>query len=85
MNGCFFYNCGPHSGFSQKHKHIQIFPSDAIDLPILQQLVNIIGGGNNQLLKHFNYKGNQITLFKGYEFIHGIITINPSDDLSVMA
>lgn len=26
LNGCFFFNCGPHSGYSQQHKHIQIFP-----------------------------------------------------------
>ena len=84
LKGCFFYNCGPQSGFSQKHKHIQIFPEEALKLPIMEQLISITKGGNNPLFDHINYKGKKVMLFKGYEFIHGMIIIEPSSCLSTM-
>lgn len=34
LGGMFFFNRGPNSGASQKHKHIQIFPAEAKNLPI---------------------------------------------------
>ena len=39
LNGSFFFNCGPHSGFSQKHKHIQILPNESLNLPIMEKLI----------------------------------------------
>jgi ATP adenylyltransferase/5',5'''-P-1,P-4-tetraphosphate phosphorylase II len=40
LNGLFFYNSGPLSGFSQQHKHIQILPSEALMLPIINQILS---------------------------------------------
>ena len=39
MKGLFFYNSGPQAGASQKHKHIQIFPHEARDLPIFRHIL----------------------------------------------
>lgn len=34
LEGMFYFNCGPESGASQPHKHIQIFPREGFDLPL---------------------------------------------------
>jgi ATP adenylyltransferase len=42
LNGLFFYNSGPKSGFSQKHKHVQVLPSDAMRLSIITLILKDI-------------------------------------------
>ncbi len=36
IEGLLFFNCGKDAGSSQAHKHLQIFPKEALDLPIIK-------------------------------------------------
>lgn len=35
LHGIYYFNSGPESGASQKHKHIQILPSESMNLPLI--------------------------------------------------
>jgi ATP adenylyltransferase len=39
VKGFYFFNSGPTAGASQTHKHIQIFPSEAKDLPMFRSIL----------------------------------------------
>jgi ATP adenylyltransferase len=39
LKGLYYYNSGPKAGASQKHKHIQVLPYEARDLPIFQNIL----------------------------------------------
>ena len=46
LNGLFFFNSGPESGYSQKHKHIQVLPNEAFKLPIIKKIKDDIKASN---------------------------------------
>lgn len=82
LRGTFFFNCGPESGFSQRHKHIQILPEEASKLPILEKILLAV---RDMSLEKVMHKGSPIYMFGGYEFLHGIIPIKSFPSLDQMA
>lgn len=76
LRGLFFFNSGPESGFSQKHKHLQILPSEAFELPIVERIIKDVNA-NNLLQTKFKFNSRPICLFKGFEFIHGLLVPPP--------
>ena len=61
LNGCFFFNCGPNSGYSQQHKHVQILPEESLKFPIMEQISSSIKA--NELLK---LNKSKIRIFKNF-------------------
>jgi len=47
LNGIIFFNGGEFSGASQKHKHLQILPNEAKELPIFKQIYNFVSSTKN--------------------------------------
>ena len=47
--GLYFFNSGPNAGASQKHKHIQIFPEEARDLPIFKNMLEFVRERRNNI------------------------------------
>ena len=43
IRGLYFYNSGADAGASQIHKHLQIFPCSAKDLPIFRSILEYVG------------------------------------------
>ena len=39
LRGLYFFNSGPKAGASQIHKHMQIFPYEAKDLPMFRNIL----------------------------------------------
>eukprot|EP01100_Stratorugosa_tubuloviscum_P013759 TRINITY_DN7073_c0_g1_i1.p1 TRINITY_DN7073_c0_g1~~TRINITY_DN7073_c0_g1_i1.p1 ORF type:complete len:289 (-),score=121.34 TRINITY_DN7073_c0_g1_i1:43-909(-) len=65
-----FFNCGPESGYSQPHKHIQVVPlpfiqNNNIDFPLESRLLD-----EPNILNNIAYKSNQLS------FDHSIIKID---------
>ncbi len=38
LEGLLFFNSGSDSGSSQPHKHVQIFPKESLELPIVKKV-----------------------------------------------
>jgi ATP adenylyltransferase len=51
LEGLLFFNSGPDSGSSQPHKHVQIFPKEALELPIIKKITEHV----NSASKTYNY------------------------------
>ncbi len=66
INGLFFFNSGPESGYSQKHKHMQVLPADAFKLPIIVNILKDIKSKNLTKISSISNSSTPVHLFKGY-------------------
>ena len=67
--GLYFFNSGPEAGASQKHKHIQIFPEEARNLPIFKSILEFVRERKN------NIEECSIIEYPPFNFQHGLIVI----------
>ncbi|MEO3706175.1 ATP adenylyltransferase family protein [Trichormus azollae] len=70
FNGLVFYNGGKLAGASQRHKHLQIVPISATEIPI------------TPLLKEAKFKGST-AIIPGLPFLHAFTTLNWDESAEV--
>lgn len=72
LEGILFFNGGDLSGASQPHKHLQILPNQARQLPIfaemLQWVRSLPAGGPDEVLR-----------FEKFDFLHGVVAVRPCE------
>jgi ATP adenylyltransferase len=70
LNGILFFNGGDASGSSQAHKHLQILPNQAYELPIFKEIYEFVTGEPR-------VEGQNILKFSKFNFLHGIVPVSP--------
>jgi sulfate adenylyltransferase (ADP) / ATP adenylyltransferase len=73
LQGIVFFNGGELSGASQPHKHLQILPNKARELPIFADVRQWV-----QSLPEEKHQAGEVIRFDKFEFLHGIVAIRPS-------
>jgi sulfate adenylyltransferase (ADP) / ATP adenylyltransferase len=72
LQGVLFFNGGDLSGSSQPHKHMQVLPSEARELPIFSEIYQYIQSRPEGPPK-------EIVRFDKFDFLHGIVAIRPTE------
>ena len=67
LQGILFFNGGELSGASQPHKHLQILPNEARELPIFKQMY--------EFAKTAKTNKNEVLRYEHFNFMHGIVVI----------
>ena len=78
MRGLYFFNSGPKAGASQIHKHIQIFPYEAKDLPMFRNILEFAREIKHKLPypKHLTPESFSVIEYPDFNFKHGIVVIS---------
>ena len=84
VRGMFFFNSGPKAGASQHHRHLQVFPSEAREMPIFKTLLEYARELKyRQQEKIANPLSLEIEIFRfpAFRFRHGLVLIGSESSI----
>jgi sulfate adenylyltransferase (ADP) / ATP adenylyltransferase len=77
VKGFYFYNSGPKAGASQTHKHIQVFPNEAKDLPMFRSILEYCRDLKYEQLQRDEHNPEELAVhqFPPFNFKHGFVLV----------